>query len=68
MAELTPAQRRRNVQKVRDAAAELREMENALADVMARAPALLAKVTRIRETIEGALAPPKKEDEDEHTE
>lgn len=47
--------------KVAEAAAELREIENALADVIARAPALLGKVQAIRERIEKVVGAPEEE-------
>lgn len=56
MPDLTAEQRARNVERVRKAAKDLAHVEAQIADVVARAPALLREVHDIRITIEQALS------------
>lgn len=67
MPELTAEERRRNVERVREAGERLEMLENYLTDLLARAPGVLREVQDIRQTISGALAgaPAEKEQTDD---
>lgn len=56
MPELTAEERRRNVERVRDGAARLREVEVKLAHALAILPGMVREVREIREMTEDALS------------
>lgn len=64
---LTPEQRqrKRNVERVLDAEKRLAQVEQALADAVARIPSIMRLVTEAREAIREATAPVKRDNGDD---